>query len=164
MVASFLRKSPKSRLCAITVCVASAAPIAWACSGVGTLITAPDLMRLILLLINASGLARSSATSIWSSETVAGLVAMAILLAVSPRLTVTWPSTATEGLAAAPAAGRTAPRRAGAPPFEGGGVLGLVVAPRADCACTVLGCAVLVAAAVGPAAPKRRLGGSNSMV
>ena len=43
-------------------------------------------------LVKASGLARSRATNIWSSDTFDALVASAILLALSPAFTVTcWP-------------------------------------------------------------------------
>src|SRR5450830_1921247 len=51
--------------------------------------TEPDLTRLTFSPTKAAGFARSSATSIWSSDTLAGFVAVAILLAVSPNLTVT---------------------------------------------------------------------------
>jgi hypothetical protein len=45
------------------------------------------LIRLMFPLMNASGLVRSKATSIWSSETSVGLLAAAILPAVSPACT-----------------------------------------------------------------------------
>ena len=84
LAANLPRKSLKSRLCAITVCDASAAPMAVACSWLGMLSTAPARRRFRLPLVNASAFARNSATSIWSSDTCAGLTAAAILLAVSP--------------------------------------------------------------------------------
>ena len=87
--ASLRRNSLKSRLCATTVWLASAAEIALAWSAPGISRTAPALSRLTLPPPNASGLARSIATSIWSSETVVGLFAPAIALAVSPARTVT---------------------------------------------------------------------------
>ena len=86
--ASFLRNSLKSLLCAVTVCAASLLPMALACSVEGTVSNAPLLMRLMLPSINASGLARSNATSIWSRETLGCLTEAAILLAVSPVLTL----------------------------------------------------------------------------
>jgi hypothetical protein len=55
-----------------------------ACSPLGISSTAPAFRRLTLPSTKASGLARSSATSIWSSEMLAGLLAPAILPAVSP--------------------------------------------------------------------------------
>ena len=84
------RYSPKSRLCAVTVLLASSGGTFAACEPADTSSTAPAFMRLMLPPTNAFGLARSSATSIWSSETSAGLYAPAILLAVSPGRTVTW--------------------------------------------------------------------------
>ena len=64
LVARLRRNSLKSLLCAITVWVATAAESAWACSVLGTSSTAPERMRLMLLLTKASGLARSKATNI----------------------------------------------------------------------------------------------------
>ena len=59
--------------------------------------TAPDLSRFMLPPMKASGLLFSKATSIWSSEMLAGLFCAAILPAVSPGLTATfWPFDAGE--------------------------------------------------------------------
>ena len=63
--------------------------------------TDPALTRLTLSPTNAAGLARSKATSIWSRDTLAGFVAAAILLAVSPDLTVTCPVPLRSALATA---------------------------------------------------------------
>ena len=49
---------------------------------------APAFSRFMLLPENASGFWRNIATSIWSSETDAGLFCAAILPSVSPDLTV----------------------------------------------------------------------------
>ncbi len=87
--ASLRRNSLKSRLCATTVCLASDAGIAPASAAAGTSSTVPALSRLMLPPEKASGLARSMATSIWSSEIVGGLLAAAIAPAVSPGRTVT---------------------------------------------------------------------------
>ena len=62
--ASLPRKSLKSRLCAITVVDASAGVMARAWSSPGIVRTAPAFKRFRFSLANASGLARSSATSI----------------------------------------------------------------------------------------------------
>ena len=82
--------------------------------------------RLTLPPMKASGLARSIATSIWSSETLAGLLAAAILPAVSPACTVTClPSPACRGCRQAPQS--RAARVAGAAAAGGaaaGGALG----------------------------------------
>ncbi len=98
MPASFLRKSLKSLLCATMIWFASSAELALACSAEGTFMTEPALTRLILPPTNASGLLRNSATSIWSSDTLAGLTLAAILLAVSPGLTVTCRSLRASGV------------------------------------------------------------------
>jgi hypothetical protein len=101
--ASRRRNSLKSRLCATRVCVASDGETASACSCEGRFRTAPERNRLTLAPAKASGLDRSMATSIWSSETVVGLLAAAILPAVSPAWTVTcppWPAAAGVGRAA----------------------------------------------------------------
>ena len=87
--ASLRRKLLKSFACAVMVLVASAADVAPAVSSVGKSSSAPDFKRLMLPPMKASGLLFSSATSIWSSEMPAGLFWPAILLAVSPLLTVT---------------------------------------------------------------------------
>ncbi len=90
--ASFRRNSLKSLACATTVREASPAEMAPASSAPGRSSTAPDLSRLILPPMNASGLLLSKATSIWSSETLAGLFWAAIFPAVSPCFTATcWP-------------------------------------------------------------------------
>ena len=174
MPASFLRKSLKSLLWAITVRVASLVLIACACSGVGTFSSAPLLIRLILLLMNASGLARNSATSIWSRETLAGLTAAAILLAVSPGLTVTWRSPAVDGSSADDLAGDlvTALGVAGAAaPFLGVAVAGRTAIGMGSTGLLATGglvapdgAAVTLAGVAAGTLPARRLGGSNSIV
>ena len=68
---------------------ASLALVLWACSALGMLTTAPALMRLMLPLMNALGLLRSMATSIWSSEMPVMAWAAAMRPAVSPVRTVT---------------------------------------------------------------------------
>lgn len=82
--ASRRRNSLKSRLCAVMVCRASSGPTAPACSAVGRSTTAPALIRLTFPPMNAPGLDRSIATSIWSNDTLAGLLAAAMRPAVSP--------------------------------------------------------------------------------
>ena len=69
--------------------LASPAVVAEACSSVGMSMTAPALMRLMLSPMKAFGLERNMATSIWSSDTLAGLMLAAIFPAVSPRVTTT---------------------------------------------------------------------------
>ena len=86
--ASFRRKALKSLLWARMVWLASLAEIALAACAPGISSRAPDLTRLTLPPMKASGLLRSSATSIWSSDTPAGLFCAAILPAVSPLFTV----------------------------------------------------------------------------
>ena len=86
-----LRKSLKSRLCAVIVWRASLALIVPACSAVGRSTTAPALIRLTLPPMNAFGLERSMATSIWSNDTLAGRLAAAMRPAVSPGCTRTCP-------------------------------------------------------------------------
>ena len=106
--ASLRRNSLKSRLCATTVCVASVAGTAPASVEPGTSSTAPALRRLTLPPENASGLARSIATSIWSSDTVGGLLAEAMAPAVSPGRTVTCRESAEGAAFAAPVRGSDA--------------------------------------------------------
>ncbi len=89
LLAMLRRRALKSLLWATNTLVASAAESALACSAEGTSSTAPLRSRFTSSLTNAAGLARSMATSIWSRETSADLVRWAILLAVSPSLTVT---------------------------------------------------------------------------
>jgi len=79
----------KSRLWATTVRRASAAGMAAAALALGTCSTAPALTRFTLPRMKASGLACSRATSIWSSDTSAGLRLAAMRPAVSPGRTVT---------------------------------------------------------------------------
>ena len=67
---------------------ASTGSSACAWSGVGTDSSAPASSRFTLLATKASGLLRSMASSIWSSETLSDLACTAKALAVSPALTV----------------------------------------------------------------------------
>ena len=71
--ASLRLKVLKSLLWATMVWLASPAEMALAACAPGTSSTAPALMRLTLPAMNASGLPLSKATSIWSSDTLAGL-------------------------------------------------------------------------------------------
>ncbi len=70
--ASLRRKALKSRLCAARTWRASPTGVANAVASSGICSTAPALTRLTLPWMKASGLARISATSIWSSDTLAG--------------------------------------------------------------------------------------------
>ena len=172
--ASFCRKSLKSFACATMILEASGPVSAPASPADGRFSTAPALKRLMLSPTNASGLLTSNATSIWSSEILAGLFCVAILLAVSPAFTVTcWPvATGLEragifslaiavldfgGTGCAGAAGRIV-------------VVGWFLACGAAAAIGVLVTAgraipVPTEGAVAVTAPAcRRLGGSNSMV
>ena len=81
----------KSRLWAATIWRASWAVVAVAWSLLGICTTLPARRRLTLPLTKAFGLARSMATSIWSSETPEGRWALASCPAVSPARTVTLP-------------------------------------------------------------------------
>ena len=92
--ASFCLNELKSLACATMVLEASTGLVVPASSAVGMSSTLPDRKRLIFPPIKASGLLFSNATSIWSSEILAGLFLAAILLAVSPALTVTFWSAA----------------------------------------------------------------------
>ena len=67
---------------------ASTGSSACAWSEVGTDSSAPASSRFTLLATKASGLLRSMASSIWSSETLTDLACTASSLAVSPALTV----------------------------------------------------------------------------
>ena len=69
---------------------ASVGLTAAAAAPLGRSSTEPARMRLTLPSMKALGLACSMATSTWSSETLAGRLAMAMRPAVSPRCTVTW--------------------------------------------------------------------------
>ncbi len=70
--ASLRRNSLKSRAWAARIWRASGAGVAWAAAWSGICSTAPALRRFTLPWMNASGLARIMATSIWSRETSAG--------------------------------------------------------------------------------------------
>jgi len=159
------RNSLKSRLCATSVCLASSGGTSAASCSVGSCKTEPLRTRLMLPPMNASGLARSIATSIWSSETAGGLFALAILPAVSPACTVTClPSpdgaAACEGAAAgagegavAVAAGAREPRARVAGPAGGSGAGVDERACGAGVACACCGCC-----------GARSAGGSNNIV
>lgn len=160
--ASLRRNSLKSRLWATTVWRASSADTAVASSPVGTSSTEPALSLFTLPPMNASGLARSMATSIWSSEMFAGLFADAIRPAVSPACTVTCLLVpAPDGRGVAACRGWAAGARAGCarPALAGAG----------DCACAGGGRAVRAAGAAGVTCAAngacwRDDGGSNSIV
>ncbi len=164
--ASLRRKLLKSLLCARTVCEASAGGIALAASSAGTSSTAPDFRRLILPWMKASGLLLSSATSIWSSDTLAGLFCAAILPAVSPAFTVTCLSLdgmlPTAGALAAGAVVVVEGRVAGA----AGGVAGdAIPLENGTTLCAAgRGSTGAVGATVSPALAERSPGGSNSIV
>ena len=172
--ANFCRKSLKSLACATMVLDASEPDNAPASSADGRSSTAPALKRLILPPTNASGLLFSNATSIWSSEMLAGLFCAAILPAVSPAFTVTcWPVAA--GLGGAGAFSLAlAVLDFGVTGCAGDAgrivVDGWFLACGAAAAIGVLDSAgrAIPAPTVGavavPAAACRRLGGSNSMV
>ena len=145
--ASLWRKALKSRLCAAMVWRASAAGVAAAWLALGRSSTAPALSRLTLPPMNASGLARSMATSIWSSDTSCGRWALAIRPAVSPAFTVTLPDDSAVAGAA-----------------ERGGAAGRVGTAEA-CAEGAAGAGARTwGAAVTLGAGRRMAGGSNSMV
>ena len=168
-----LRKSLKSLLCAVMTWRASPSFTALAWSAVGSSSTAPDLRRFRLLLINASGLARSMATSIWSSDTPVGLLRAAIWLAVLPGFTVTvLPSLGALGVLATGFSGRGA--GAGRAVFAGGalgGALGeaLGVAATRGAVARLAGALLTDGTAADVTAEPcavvaRKLAGSNSMV
>ena len=141
--ASLRRNSLKSRLCAARILRASPFGVALASAEPGNCRTAPALRRLTLPWIKASGLARSRATSIWSSDTSAGRWALAMRPAVSPAFTVTL-SPGVGAAAAGVGRATTGVRGAGA-----------------GRACSGVG---IWACAVGAAGARRKAGGSNSMV
>ena len=150
--ASLRRKSLKSRAWAARICRASGAGVDCAAAWSGICSTAPALRRLTLPWMNASGLARIMATSIWSSDTPAGLYALARRPAVSPACTVTPSAGAGRGGAARGAAGAAAGSLARA--VAAGRVAGTWGAAGAE----------IWGAAVTAGAARRMLGGSNSMV
>ena len=111
--------------------------------------------------MKASGLLLSKATSIWSSDTLAGLFWTAILLALSPALTVT--CLAPKGILSAGgvlAAGALATELA-AGGESGLGVMSLAGSPALESGALDSTGAVGV---VRVALLARRLGGSNSIV
>ena len=67
---------------------ASPTDVVFASLSLGISKTEPDFRRLMLPPVNASGLLRSSATNIWSSETLSGLFLAAMPPAVSPLETL----------------------------------------------------------------------------
>src|SRR5688572_22719861 len=81
------RYVPKSALWAWISWRASAGVMALAVSADGTASTTPDFRRLMLLLMNASGLAWYSEASIWSSDTPARCVRPAMRDSESPGRT-----------------------------------------------------------------------------
>ena len=161
-VASLPRKSLKSLLWAITVWVASGGAKARACSSVGIVKTAPALRRFKLPLTKASALLRSSAASIWSSDTWAGLVAAAILLAVSPAFTVTrFSPSLRNGFGTTSVADTAAALRA----VGAGASAARAVGPAgATAGAGIAAAAGTWGAATGAGAVARMLGGSRSMV
>ena len=146
------RNSSKSRLWAAMICRASPEETLAAADSCGRSITAPALMRFTLSPMKALGLARSMATSIWSSDTLAGRLASAMRPAVSPARTRTWVGdalgAAARGAAGARVAGAVTGGRGCAPTAAGG---------RTGCVAAAAG-----TGATGTAA--RVLGGSMSKV
>ncbi len=155
---------------------ASLAGTALAAASAGMSSTAPALMRLTLFPMKALGLERSMATSIWSSDTLAGRWSAASRPAVSPGWTRTWVSPlgsdagAGSGVAGAgtgrvawaggEAGAATGGCTAGAAPTAAGGTTG-----RAEGGGTGDGRGwAETPGASGAAAAGRRLGGSNSRV
>ena len=127
--------------------------------------------------MNASGLLRSMATSIWSSETVPGRFCAAIRPALSPGLTVTCLSVAPEFSAVATrgavgltlGSGRAAGAGcAGRASRVAGGVAGedslAIVDAGARAGAGVAGRDKIGAVGAPAVAPGREPGGSNSMV
>ena len=168
--ASLRRNSLKSLLWATMVRVASPAGMYSAWSPAGTSSTAPALRRLTLPPMKASGLLRSSATSIWSSDTLAGLACAAIFPAVSPGLTtIFWPS-AEAGRSAGAGCGAGA-WATGAGLEGGGGDSAGATAGRGGAGKAATGGGAAgremtgaVGAGMAGAAAWRRFGGSNSIV
>ena len=95
------RYARQSEACTWTTRVASGAGVDAASSALGTVMMAPVRSRFMLLPSNAPALLLNSATSIWSSVTVAGFVSAAIFDSVSPRLTAYPAPAATAGAAGA---------------------------------------------------------------
>jgi hypothetical protein len=168
--ASRRRNSLKSRLWAATICRASVRDTSMDEASVGRSRTAPALTRLTLFPMKALGLARNMATSIWSSEALAGRLAAAMRPAVSPALTVTLREAPLEAPVVSDfsvAAGWSA-LAAGAAAARAGGATARAVAAGADGAAAAAGAGGLSAAAVaafsGAGAGAAVLGGSNSSV
>ena len=159
--ASLRLNSLKLLLCATMIRLASAGAVVVDCASVGSVTIAPALMRFTLSPMNASGLARNMATSIWSRETLASLLAVAMRPAVSPGLTTTccasalfvWTGTLGAGLGLAAAAGRAFGSVASGTTLDWTGACAGGRAGAGACA----GVMLVTAVALMP-------GGSNSMV
>ncbi len=147
--ANLRRKVLKSRLWAARIWRASVLDTDLAVASSGICSTEPARTRFTLPWMNASGLARIMATSIWSRDTSAGRWAFAMRPAVSPGLTVTPSAGAGAGRDAAGA--RTA------------GAAGVAARAGAGRCCATAG-AVIWGAAVAVGAALRNAGGSSSRV
>ena len=145
--ANLRRKVLKSRLWAARIWRASVLDTDLAVASSGICSTEPARTRFTLPWMNASGLARIRATSIWSRDTSAGRWAFAMRPAVSPGLTVT-PSA---GAGRDAAGARTA------------GAAGVATRAGAGRCCATAG-AVIWGAAVAVGAALRNAGGSSSRV
>ena len=146
--ANLRRKVLKSRLWAARIWRASVLDTDLAVASSGICSTEPARTRFTLPWMNASGLARIMATSIWSRETSAGRWAFAMRPAVSPGLTVT-PSA---GAGRDAAGARTA------------GAAGVATRAGTGRCCAAAAGTVIWGAAVAVGAALRNAGGSSSRV
>ena len=153
------------------VSFASAVVTALACSDDGTFNTAPALSRFMLSPMKAFGLLRNSATSIWSSDTLARWLPLAMRYSVSPSLTLYSPSPLGALAGATGDARCTVPRAAGAAGRGAGAACGAAAAaPALGAVCAgVDGCgAAEICGAAGACAitggATRDCGGSSSSV
>ena len=146
--ANLRRKVLKSRLWAARIWRASVLDTDLAVASSGICSTEPARTRFTLPWMNASGLARIRATSIWSRETSAGRWAFAMRPAVSPGLTVT-PSA---GAGRDAAGARTA------------GAAGVATRAGTGRCCAAAAGTVIWGAAVAVGAALRNAGGSSSRV